>query len=296
MTIVDEIIELAANDAEPIGNLLRKCLILAYRVNNDAFKQWLNYELDGYDHVDDLPGYRKVRTISRGHFIGIAGTQLHDQPLNLAVLGEKDRDLMAVVRLAQPIASYDGRPNKSTDATMPWPPHLTTKYQEKFMPNLVLNRAWQEIPGSCLVGLTEMVRNRVLRFALELRGELHEVDDKVEALPPTQVQQSVVNHIYNGNVVVAGSAEQFNQIQNTSVVQNDLEGLATALKELGLGHDDVLALEKAVEEDGKASLGMRTAAWLKELPATLGRGTVKVGFQVAKAAATKYVMQYFGLC
>jgi hypothetical protein len=270
-------------------------LILAYQVKNESFKHWLDKELDGYDSDDVLPDYRLLNSISRGLFLGPMGAQINNQPLSLHVLSEKDREKLMQVRLTQPIASYDAKPDKGSDAQIPWSPTLTAKYQSKFYEGYALNRAWQEIPGSCLIGLLETVRNRVLRFALELRDDLKQVGDKVESVPAAQIQQSVVNHIYNGNVVVAGQAAEFQQVQNTSIVQNDLHGLLTALKELGLAEADVVELEHAVKNDGGKSLGARTAAWLKQLPSALGRGSIKIGFEVAKAAATKYVLQYFGL-
>jgi hypothetical protein len=42
-------------------------------------------------------------------------------------------------------------------------------------------------------------------------------------------------------------------------------------------------------------MGQKTSKWLKELPVSLGKGTLKVGFEVAKSLATKYVLTFFGL-
>ena len=41
MKLLDQIIEAASNDKEPIGNLLRKCLVLEQQVKNEKFKAWL---------------------------------------------------------------------------------------------------------------------------------------------------------------------------------------------------------------------------------------------------------------
>ena len=45
MKLLDDIVELASNDKEPIGNVLRKCLILESELPNNAFKGWLDREL-----------------------------------------------------------------------------------------------------------------------------------------------------------------------------------------------------------------------------------------------------------
>ena len=174
MALLDDIIEAATDDKVPIGTLLRKCLVLEQTFKNEKFKLWLNKELDGYEKEDELPPYRDFASISYGNFLGRMGMQLNNQPLSLGVLEQRDYDRMSRCPLYQPASSYEGRPVKADDAQLPWNPALTAKYQTAFFQDrsMVLNRAWQLIPGSFLVSLLENVRNRVLRFALDLKNEL----------------------------------------------------------------------------------------------------------------------------
>jgi hypothetical protein len=298
MKLLDEIIEGAVSDTQPIGTVLRKCLVLERQVKNEKFRIWLNNELDGYDNVDDLPDYRAINSISRGFFVGIAGMQIKDQPLNLYVMEEKHRKLVEKVMLAQSAASYEGRPDNSADGSLPWPPQLTTKYQEKFMPNLVLNRAWQEVPGSCMVGLVETVRNRVLRFALDIKDQIGEDQENVSQLPAETIEKSVINNIYGGNVFIAAHAETISQVAHTNIVAGDASGLFKALSDLGVTDEGIKALEHDIEadkQDGKLSLGQKTKCWLNDIGKHLGKEGVKVGVEVAKRAATKWIMQHYGL-
>jgi AbiTii len=168
MKLLDDIIEHARNDKEPIGNVLRSCLILESEYSNDAFRAWLDRELDGYDKDNELPSYRVIPARSLGFFNGVA-SNLNSQPLNIAVMKPEDRKIVEELKLFQPASSYEGRPDKTSDASIPWPPYLTTKYQDKFFNTHTLLRAWQSLPGSVIVSLLETVRNRVLRFALELK-------------------------------------------------------------------------------------------------------------------------------
>jgi hypothetical protein len=96
-------------------------------------------------------------------------SNINHQPLNIGVMKPDDRKIIEELRLFQPASSYEGRPDKSSDASIPWPVHLTTKYQDKFINSHILLRAWQSLPGSVIIALLETVRNRVLRFALELK-------------------------------------------------------------------------------------------------------------------------------
>jgi hypothetical protein len=298
MKLLDEIIEGAVSDTQLIGTVLRKCLVLERQVKNEKFRLWLDNELDGYSNVDELPDYRTINSISRGFFVGFAGSQINDQPLALHVMEENHQKLVDKVRLFQPVASYEGRPDKATDASLPWPPSLTTKYQKNFIANFVLNRAWQEIPASCMVGLVETVRNRVLRFALDIKDQLGEDQDNVSYLPPDKVEQSVINNIYGGNVFIAAHAETISQVAHTNILAGDASGLFKALSNLGVTEEGLKALQHDIEadkQDGKPSLGQRTMGWLSDIGKHLGAEGVKVGVDVAKRAATKWLMQHYGL-
>jgi hypothetical protein len=249
LKLLDEIIEGAVSNTQPIGTVLRKCLVLERQVKNEKFRIWLNNELDGYDNIDELPDYRTIDSISRGFFVGFRGSHINDQPLALHVMEEKHRKLVDKVRLAQPAASYEGRPDKSTDGSLPWPPSLTTKYQKEFIQNFVLNRAWQEVPGSCIVGLVETVRNRVLRFALDIKDQLGQNQESVARLPAETVEKSVINNIYGGNVFIAAHAETISQVTHTHIVTGDTSALFKALSTLGVTGEGLQALKRDIDAD-----------------------------------------------
>jgi hypothetical protein len=235
MALLDEILDAAVDEKVPIGTLLRKCLVLEQQVKNEKFKAWLDRELDGYDQIEELPPYRVFKCENKGLFIGIA-VSINDQPIPVHLMEEKDRKFIEKVYLYQSAATYEGRPDKSTDAALPWNPSLTAKYQTKFFKDkdLVLNRAWQEIPGSILVGLLEQIRTRVLRFALELKDNLPPNAADPKQVSPAVVERSVVNNIYGGNILIASHAENISQMAHTTIAVGDIEGLKRALSTLGV--------------------------------------------------------------
>ncbi|MFQ3456945.1 hypothetical protein PMN64_27045 [Bradyrhizobium sp. UFLA01-814] len=301
MQLLDEIIEGAVDDKIPLPSLLRKCLLLAHQLKNAKLKAWVEYELNGYPGEEALPEYRKVGVHATGTFMTRGGQTINNQPLAATVLSEEHRHWAETAPLMQPIAAYDigkdaeGKPNS---ARMPWPAELVALYADKFAQGWTLIRASQQVPGTIFVSVLDNVRTRILQLALGLKEELGDEMTDATKLPKASVDQSVVNHIYGGNVVVAATAENFSQVQNISVVQNDLPSLLKAMEELGLHPTDVKSLSKAVQADAKAgatTIGQKTSEWLKELPVSLGKGTLKVGFEAAKSLATKYVLAYFGL-
>jgi hypothetical protein len=299
MTLLDEIIDAAVDKKVPIGTLLRKCLVLEQQVKNEKFRAWLDRELDGYDQMEELPPYRVFNCVNKGLFFGIA-MRLNDQPIPVHVMEEKDRKLIEKVYLHQPAASYEGRPDTSSDAALPWNPSLTTKYQTKFFrdSDLVLNRAWQEIPGSVLVGLLEQIRTRVLRFALELKDNLPPNVADPQQVSPAVVERSVVNNIYGGNILIASHAENISQMAHTTIAAGDIEGLKRAFSTLGVTDEGLKKLEadiKADETNGQPSIGPRIKGWLASIGQYLGKEGAKVGTDVMKKLATKWILQHYGM-
>ena len=187
MKLLDDIIELATDDKEPIGNLLRKCLVLERQVKNEKFRAWLNLELDGYNRENEaeVPDYRIFNCVNKGDFYGMT-VKMNSQPISLHIMDERDRKMLEKVCLHQPAASYEHRPDANLDGVLPWNPTITAKYQTKIYRNgePTLIRAWQEIPGSVMVSLLEQVRTRVLRFALELKESLPAATENAGEVPP----------------------------------------------------------------------------------------------------------------
>jgi hypothetical protein len=60
--------------------------VLTSLEGNKRFRTWVEKELDGYDQTDELPEYRRVRAIAKGHFLGGFSAQINNQRLPAFVL------------------------------------------------------------------------------------------------------------------------------------------------------------------------------------------------------------------
>jgi hypothetical protein len=60
VTLIDEIINMAADGKHQLPDALRKCLILAFELKNDKLKEWAEKELNGYNRGDIISEYRKT--------------------------------------------------------------------------------------------------------------------------------------------------------------------------------------------------------------------------------------------
>jgi hypothetical protein len=151
------------------------------------------------------------------------------------------------------IAAFQLGPNEKTGEgvwTIPWSPNFVAMYQSAFFEGTyTLAHAWQEVPVTFFAALNDTIRNRVLKFALELQEELGSVGDDPTALPPDRVDQTVINNIFGGQVVIATRIEEVTQAGSMIVMKGDVAALAEALKQLGADSSDVQTLQSAIAED-----------------------------------------------
>ena len=302
MKVVDEIIELAVDDAIRLPVILRKCLVVATKLKNDRLKRWVLSELNGYDDRDALPQYRVIGTKAKGFFLGPLQGQLHDQILSSGVLDEDHRWRATTAYLMEGIAAYEQVLGKNGEGAvrLEWPGDLVVRYQDKFFKDWALNRAWQEVPIPGLAALVDNVRNRLLEFALEIQGEIGDTEVPLERIAPEIVESAVTTIIYGGhNVIASNIAGDVKQIGELNVVHGNFVSLARVLEEVGVPADELGALEKAIAEDKEAGeekgFGDRTSEWLGKALTYVGKGGGQVVGGVAKATLTKAVMAYFGL-
>ncbi|MDI3565414.1 hypothetical protein OWC48_33970 [Bradyrhizobium sp. Arg816] len=188
--------------------------------------------------------------------------------------------------------------DRTKDSHLPWNPHLSAKYQTKFFEDsdLVLNRAWQSIPGSVIVALLEQVRTRVLRFALDIKDNLPSDATTATSVPASVVERSVVNNIFHGDVLIASNIEYTNQITNQNISVGDFASLSKALEQIGINAEGIKALSDIrTEQPSSSGLGEKAKGWLADMSNYLGKEGVKLGAEVAKRAAMKWLTQFYGL-
>ena len=297
MKPINEIIDLSTSMDAPVSVVLRKLLVLSYDLRNERLTDWANAELDGYPSASVTPDYRIVNAGARGTFTGAFGSGVKNQPLPSMILDEKVRHWATEVRISSGMAEIETNA-AAGGGKRPWPADMVMFYQWSFMKHMALAEAWQDLPGSVFAGIIDTVRNRALRFALELRAELGRTDDDLSAIPSSKVDQNVTNFIYGGNVVIGGTSHRFSQTGTQTVNTGDQVGLIAALGSLGFTSADVSELLEAMKQDKTETtnpgIGKRVAAWLGKIGAAIGKAGLSVGSDVTKLEATKVITDYLG--
>lgn len=296
--------ECAAKDAS-VTRLLRQCLILAARLDNQSLREWAERELNGYPDEASLPNYRVFGVRSRGYFLDrIIGNGTLDIPVS--VLPEDLRKQFAEARLDQPISQYEDLVRRSEGdkegmLRMPWPIGLAVKYGSTISPMQCVE-AWRELPVAALVGMIETVKTRILTLSLDLER----ADPRAGEVPSTslsvtseRVAQIVVTNIYGGQVgnLAAGSpgAAQTTQVQ---VVKGDMDSLLRQLRGLGFDETSLQQLPEVIDADakqGEQGLGTRTNEWLSKAVARVGGFARDVSKEMLTSLAAKAILAFLGI-
>lgn len=282
---------------EKISSILRKCLVLSYLLKNSDLKSWVMNELNGYDAGDpDIPQYRRTYAPAKGFFIGQFGETINEQPIPSAALDEKHRRYAESISLRQPIIAYEDV-KASDERIVPWPANMVVFYQNKFFDgDMVLNRAWQSIPGSVLAGVVDTVRTKLLAFVLELQAQLGDGKTSIENVPSSAVQTLFQFIVVGGNNVF-GTVENFTA-QN--VQTGDVASLRGMLTALGVSSQELDKLENDINDDHNKAiiakkLGSKTLEWIERNAKSAAKGALGIGKEVATSVMTEAIKRYIGL-
>ncbi|MBI1755851.1 MAG: hypothetical protein HYR64_01935 [Fimbriimonas ginsengisoli] len=171
MKLLQDIQNAAIDKNESATNLLRRCLILATRLQNASIRAWVESELSGYGPDDALPDYRKFGSQVKGHFVGWFGRQVNNFTVPPGALPEQLRVAAKELHVRGPIRELEQLlEGDASSFMMPGgdlPLHLGNVLQEM---NCVA--AWYEIPRGSVEGLVDAIRTRILTLTLDLESSL----------------------------------------------------------------------------------------------------------------------------
>lgn len=254
MSLLRQIQDSAIDSKVNVPSLLRMCKILAARLGNDDFKQWLDNELSGYPSIEGLPEYRVLSVNSKGHFSGLYGSGLRNADIPLRCVPKELREKLGHAYMLQAAAAMESLIiGKSPSLCEPWNPDLVAHVAGDIYENMICMQAWKVIPSGSVVAALDSIRTRVLNFVLEIEAQNPAAGEAVvgaKPVPQETVQQ--IFHTYiNGNVqnLASGSA---NVEQHASYAEGvDTETFAKlldAVKTAGIAPNIQSAIAAVVEE------------------------------------------------
>lgn len=238
MSLLREIQDAAIDSKTELAVLLRKCKVLAARLGNPEFKNWVENELSGYKDIDELPEYRILSVNSKGHFSGPFQSGLRNADIPLMCIKDDFHQHLTHSYLAQGVASMENLVRDASGGALqePWNPDLVALVGQGIYQGMNCMQAWKVIPVSGIVSALDAVRNRILNFVLEIEAESPDAGEapiNSEPLPQKKVRQ-VFNTFISGNVqnVATGSSDFEQHAINSEVAPEVFSQLLKALEAL----------------------------------------------------------------
>jgi len=304
MTLLREIQADAVNPNIDLPTLLRKCKILATRLKNEAFKHWIENELDGYKDKEELPTYRILYVQSYGHFSGPFGSGLKNAAIPPRCLPKELRELATKAYIDQGVGCLFALVNgkKSGELTSVWPADAVVAYGGEIYQDMNCLGAWRVIGLSQMAGILETIRNRVLTFALEIESEAPDSAEQevgFNTLPKERVSQ-LYQTVILGNVGnVSSGGNNTSQTATVQVLQNDFKSLQKYLSDAGISEKDIGDLKEAVKTDPRPkssqAFGKKVSAWTGKMISKAASGVWKVSTTIAADIISKALLNYYGL-
>lgn len=301
MQLIDEIIDLLSSADPSVENALFKAQVLAHQLGESELARWVESELKGYPKDVELPSYRIVPITILGNASNGA-YRVSEQPLPLMHLDPAIRQKLDIKRLTQSIAVIEDWCKGDKDLSTVVAPEFYPLLNKGLGNGYQVERAWGKPSTGAMLQVVAEVRSRLLEFALKLADRLPAEarrEDMKQLAQDAHVGDLFRNSVFGDNTTIVVGSGSIQNVTN-SVVRNDIDSLAKALRDLSVPEPDIQALQAAIKEDSTSkeianrTLGPRVRSWIGSMVAKAGGSGWKVGISAAGGLLAKAIAAYYG--
>lgn len=264
------------DDSVPVSSILRMALVLSYENEDLNLREWVNAEIDGYKEGVEVPDYRHGHCQSFGNFVGPGYAYMNSMPLPPYFIPQKYhsvtnellfRENFRTLEVALLSALKDGG-----YARCNWPADLIALLSDKFYQRFRLVAAWVLVQPSDILEVVETVRNRLLRYVLEIDPSYVSNDEKGIKRGKERMA-TVFNTTILGNV--SGLNQNCENVDQTlinelkSIPSGDWPALSRFIDKIGsIAQNDKDDLKNAIDEDkkvGSVGVGLNANKWIDRI-------------------------------
>jgi AbiTii len=317
MSDFTKLIQAASDDGRPLSGVLLKAQVLAAQLPSRSFRQWVQWEVNGYRERSQLPDYRVLPTTLWGNYVGPFNSRAWDVSISTLHLPSDmraifdEQPMFDGVSYIEDLVSQSGNIGRNLEGEL-------VNYLRSHGPwitGLTLNEVQKRISRHSLVTLLTSARSRLLEFLLTLRNKYPALDTddsaaaRVNAGEVEAVAQQKVLH--NCTVIEVGDMRdmyQAGQAENMSFIQvlrgaigdSSLAALAGELERVRAEmagqsktaeQDAAVAAVAQAEDAAKKGDAQGVLAYLK----SAGRWAMDVATGIGSSVATKAIEAAMGL-
>lgn len=202
--IVNSLIDDIANGAA-ISQILLKAQIIAYNVGDEKFSKLIKNEQQGYSPNDDIPNYRKLKSMVKATFVDSWGNVQTVDVHSEIIEDNRIKDLLTFVyvkdSLVQVEAMYNNAESGVARVQVPVFAYPTIKELYKNY-NVKVYSANHCFPKESLLSIVEIFKAQLLDLLLQFNDKLDWNMD-LAADKNQNMLKTIINNVYNVNAVVA---------------------------------------------------------------------------------------------
>jgi len=181
----------ALNRSVAVADLLRKAIAVSKKLRTPLIEGWLDHELKGYPSANDVPEYRRLN----GH---LRYQDADGRWLPLTYDGDpKFGEIWSASPMPQPISELEALAIVEGNLIRPYPPKQAEMIRSTlglpFQPGL-------EISKAALSAIVDVVRTRVLNWALELESQGVVGEGMTFSSQEREVAGPVTNNYFTNNI------------------------------------------------------------------------------------------------
>jgi len=172
--ILDQLVTDITNPERSLSDIFLKVKVLAFKLNSQELKQWVEKEVNGYDSDDEYPKYRSLPTAIYGNLIqDLPGRTIYrrNEKLVIDYVSQETYESLTRLNLSSSISEIEEF-IKSGNAHVSVPHYIQAEISKTFSNYWHVESAWRVISGSYLVGVLNSIKSRLLDFIMELNQTL----------------------------------------------------------------------------------------------------------------------------
>jgi hypothetical protein len=222
-TIVSELV----NPDVQLRHILLKVQVLAYRIENDNFKEWVKSEQEGFIGKP-VPSYRRQPTIVRGNLMqdrGFAGYATQNSAtLPIEYLDARLSKSLRTVEMTASASELEAMIEAGVEFQMPVPHMLFNEISKLYANNWHVESAWKVLPQNCIIGIVSKIKSTLLTFLLDVAAEIGEgekIDIEMHRGRINEIFDRTLNNVTGSviNITVGNSnVSTFNTGDNANVI------------------------------------------------------------------------------
>ena len=265
--MIKELITELAYDKITLSQALTRAKLIAYKIDNEDFRLWIDNELNGYSGHNLLPSYRVISCELQA-VMNIPFEGLRTMPMDATSLDKMFEDGFSLYKMdvVQSISTLEESIQKADGITgyENLPQGLVQKFREiTNEPQLVeIHRVMQFSQLNHILNLTKQkLIDTLLKLDKEFPNLINDYAMTKENLE--KVQNIITNNIYgSGNNVASG-----NNVEQNITKKNLID--YEKLQEFGVEEQHIEELKTIEKEPNKKILKERALSWFSKVSAAV---------------------------